>query len=104
MKINMNYKSFKSYQSNSVFDISELINKFAYIIKQNEIIIGKINSTEKAISNLRKDIKYKEIFFIVLDKSIVQNQGINENDTFLEQELTEDGVLMRIKKFNPGEF
>lgn len=59
MKINMNYKSFKPYQSNLEFDMYKLIHKFDYIIKQNETIIDQVTSTQKAIANLRKGIKYK---------------------------------------------
>lgn len=49
---------------------------------------------------LKKCWKIDEIFFVALDKSIVKKLKINENDTFLQQELTEDGILMRIKKIN----
>lgn len=35
---------------------------------------------------------------VVIDNSIVKELGINGDDTFLEQELVEDGILMRINR------
>jgi hypothetical protein len=36
---------------------------------------------------------------VIVDKSIVNKLGINENDTFLEQIITENGdILMQIRK------
>jgi len=37
---------------------------------------------------------------VILDKTIVQKLRINENDTFFEQEITKDGILMRIRKMS----
>lgn len=35
---------------------------------------------------------------VVIDKSIVQKLAITEEDTFLEQEIISEGILMRIKR------
>jgi len=35
---------------------------------------------------------------VVIDKSIVNELGINTDDIFLEQGIVEDGILMRIHK------
>ena len=49
---------------------------------------------------LKKCWKINGIFLVALDPSIVQKLGINENDTFLEQEQVEDGILMKIRRFH----
>lgn len=59
-------------------------------------------------SNLKHSKKLKQIFpfedkhLVIIDKSIIQKLGINDNiTTFVEQELTEDNaILMRIKKMD----
>ena len=35
---------------------------------------------------------------IVIDKSLVERLGITEGNTFFEEELTDAGILLRIKK------
>jgi hypothetical protein len=38
---------------------------------------------------------------VIIDESIIQKLGISNNlPAFVEQELTDDGILMRIKKFS----
>jgi hypothetical protein len=38
---------------------------------------------------------------VIIDESIIEKLGINDNlTTFVEQELTDDGILMRIKQFS----
>ena len=59
-------------------------------------------------SNLKDSVAIiKQIFLfenkhlVIIDKSIIQKLGINDNiTTFVEQELTDDGILMRIKQFS----
>lgn len=64
------------------------------------------NSSNSLINNtasnkpIKKCWKINEIFLVALDPSIVQKLGINENDTFLEQEQFEDGILMKIRRFH----
>ncbi len=65
----------------------------------NDSLNSDIKNTTVKIP-IKKCWKISEIFFVALDKSIVQNLGINENDTFLEQEITNEGILMRIKKID----
>lgn len=55
-------------------------------------------------SNLKDSEILKQIFLfegkhlVVIDKSIIQKLGINDNiTTFVEQELTDDGIMLRIK-------
>ena len=36
---------------------------------------------------------------VIIDESIIQKLGINDNITFVEQELTDNGILMRIQHF-----
>ena len=61
-----------------------------------------------AISNLNSSPNYKnwkQIWqlgnkhLVVIDESIIQKLGINDNVTFVEQEITTDGILMRIRRF-----
>jgi hypothetical protein len=35
---------------------------------------------------------------VVIDKSLVERLGITEDNTFFEQELTDVGILLRIKR------
>ena len=60
---------------------------------------NNINTTPKKPLKNVWELGPKHIFLVSLDKEIAQKLGINENDTFLEQELTEDNtILMRVKK------
>ena len=63
-----------------------------------------------AISNLNrspKDNNWKQIWqlgnkhLVIIDESIIQKLGINDNlTTFVEQELTDEGILMRVRRLN----
>ncbi len=63
-----------------------------------------------AISNLNsspKDNNWKQIWqfgnkhLVVIDESIIQKLGINDDlTTFVEPELTDEGILMRVRRFN----
>ena len=63
-----------------------------------------------AISNLNdssKNIKWKQIWqlgnkhLVVIDESIIQKLGINDDlITFVEQDLTDEGILMRVRRLN----
>ena len=35
---------------------------------------------------------------VIIDKSLVERLGITEDNTFFEQELTDAGILLRIKR------
>lgn len=67
--------------------------------------INNLSSTS-TISKNNKAIKRvwsigpNNIFLVSLDKEIVDKLGINETDTFLEQELIKDEIVMRVKRFN----
>ena len=61
-----------------------------------------------ATSNLKDPEILKQIWrignkhLVVIDESIIIKLGINDDyqTTFLEQQLTDDGILMRIKQFS----
>ena len=56
-----------------------------------------INSAVKNL--LKRCLEIGSNTVVVIDKSIVQKLRLNEKDTYLEQELTTDGILMRIRRF-----
>ena len=73
--------------------------------KQPYLKEGVTNDKSKN-SNLKDSKKLKQIFpfedkhLVVIDKSIIQKLGINDNITiFVEQEITQDNaILMKIRK------
>lgn len=49
---------------------------------------------------LKQIFAFEGKYLVIIDKSIIQKLGINDNiTTFVEQELTQDGILLRIKNF-----
>jgi hypothetical protein len=47
---------------------------------------------------LKQIFPFENKHLVIIDKSIIQKLGINDNlTTFVEQELTKDGILLRIK-------
>jgi hypothetical protein len=65
------------------------------------------NSAISNLNNSPKNKKWKQIWqlgnkhLVVIDESIIQKLGINDNlTTFVEQELTDEGILMRVRRFN----
>ena len=64
------------------------------------------NSAISNLNNSPKDNKKKQIWqlgnkhLVVIDESIIQKLGINDNVTFVEQELTDEGILMRVRRLN----
>lgn len=60
-----------------------------------EIITKKnINSTKNPI---KKYFKIGSLTVTTIDESIVEEMKINNNTTFFEQEITEDGILLRVR-------
>ena len=60
-----------------------------------EVITKKhINSTKNPI---KKCFKIGSITVTTIDESIVKEMKINDTTTFFEQEITEDGILLRVK-------
>jgi hypothetical protein len=48
---------------------------------------------------IKKCWKLGDTTLVAVDKSIVNKLGINENDTFLEQIITDNGdILMQVRK------
>lgn len=46
----------------------------------------------------KKCVKIGSVFVTPIDDSIVKKMEINETTTFFEQEITKDGILLRIKE------
>jgi hypothetical protein len=61
----------------------------------NNSSISAINSP---INPIKKCWNVGSNTVVVIDKSIVRKLGINENNTLLEEEITQDGILLRIRK------
>ena len=64
-----------------------------------------MNNTPNSVINnsvpnpIKKCLKVKYVTVVIIDKTIVEKLRITENDTFLEQQITESGdILMQIKK------
>ena len=53
-----------------------------------------INSTKNPI---KKCFKIGSLTVTTIDESIVEEMKINNNTTFFEQEITEDGILLRVR-------
>lgn len=50
----------------------------------------------------KKVWKISNNFIVTVDKSIAKKLEIDENDTFLEQRITETGdILMKVRKIKP---
>lgn len=47
---------------------------------------------------MKKIWKIGDKTVVIIDSEIVSKMNIDETDTFVEQELVEGGILMRIKK------
>ena len=54
-----------------------------------------INSTKNPI---KKCFKIGSLTVTTIDGSIVKEMKINESTTYFEQEITKDGILLRIKE------
>lgn len=56
-------------------------------------------NSSKDFDPIKKCWKIGDIIIVAIDKSIVKGLEINENDTFLQQKVTDKGdILMRIKR------
>jgi hypothetical protein len=65
------------------------------------------NSAISNLNNSPKNKKWKQIWqlgnkhLVVIDESIIQKLGINDDlITFVEQDLTDEGILMRVRRLN----
>ena len=54
----------------------------------------KINSTKNPI---KKCFKIGSLTVTTIDGSIVEEMKINDTTTFFEQEITQDGILLRVR-------
>jgi hypothetical protein len=50
-----------------------------------------------ALPKLKRLWKVSSIYLVPIDSSIVEKLGISEHNTLLEQEITEEGILMRVR-------
>jgi hypothetical protein len=58
---------------------------------------NNINTTTKQLP-IKKCWLVGNNTVVVIDKSLVERLGITEGNTFFEEELTDAGILLRIKK------
>ena len=95
----MKSKYFNPYQSSLESDISEWSDIVHFIINQNdryETIYW--NSSPIRLPRYLYN-SYKRIVKVIIDESIIQKLGVNDNiTTFVEQELTNDGIWIRVNK------
>jgi hypothetical protein len=61
---------------------------------------SSLSSSESKYWKKVWEIGPNRIHLVALEKSIVQKLKINGNDTFLEQEVIEDGILMKIRRIS----
>ncbi len=54
----------------------------------------RINALPKPVKRLWK---ISSICLVSIDASIVEKLGLSEDNTLFEQEITDEGILMRIK-------
>jgi hypothetical protein len=62
----------------------------------NDCFHKDINSTKGRV--VKKCWTVGNNTIVVIDKSLVKRLGITEDNTFFEQELTDVGILLRIKR------
>jgi hypothetical protein len=66
--------------------------------KCNDEYISTSNLKD-TLTIIKPIIQFQNKHLAIIDESIIQKLGIYDNlITFVEQELTDDGILMRIKK------
>jgi len=65
-----------------------------------------VNTTTRNISGstdsylpLKKCWGVGETIVVAIDKEIVKRLGINEDSTYVQQEVTDDGILLRVKYY-----
>jgi hypothetical protein len=76
----------------------ERITLFNQLLKNNIKLLYSRNLNESPLLKQWGEITGKHL--VIMDESIIQKLGITDNITiFVEQELTDDGILMRIKDF-----
>ena len=63
----------------------------------------KNNDAAKAKNPMKKVHCICNKFFVVIDNGIAERFKINDQDTWFEQELTEEGILLRIHRLKEME-
>jgi hypothetical protein len=59
--------------------------------------MSKEENRINALPKLKRLWKISSIYLLSIDSSIVEKLGISEHNTLFEQEITEEGILMRVK-------
>ncbi len=69
----------------------------------NNSFTGEIRVSEPKILPLKKcwSVGYKTV--VVIDDNIVRNLGITTDDTYVEEQITADGILLKIRRIGEGE-
>ena len=59
---------------------------------------GKITSTDSSV-HLKKCWSLGPHIAVIIAEEIVKRFGINEDSTYVQQEVTKDGILLRVKQY-----
>lgn len=54
-------------------------------------------STDNSSFPLKKCWSVGEHILVIIDKEIVKRFGINDDSTYVQEEVTDDGILLRVK-------
>ncbi len=64
---------------------------------------NKISISTDSSLPLKKCWGVGKTIVVAIDKEIVNRLGINEDSTYVQQEVTDDGILLRVKQYVKGE-
>lgn len=64
----------------------------------NNSITENIRDTSERSRHVKPLIGIGSNIIAIIDKAIVQELGISENDTYVQEEITPDGILLRIRR------
>jgi hypothetical protein len=64
---------------------------------------NKISISTDSSHPLKKCWGVGKTIVVAIDKEIVNRLGINEDSTYVQQEVTDDGILLRVKQYGEEE-
>jgi hypothetical protein len=64
----------------------------------NDSVTKDIRVSKEEILPLKKCWPVGPHTVVILDDKIVRDLGINTDDTYVEEQITSDGILLRIKR------
>ena len=64
----------------------------------NNTISNDIKVADSGRSSVKRCFAVGQNIVVVLDKKLVQEPRINEENTLIQQELTKDGILLKIRR------